>query len=283
MTDEDLAMAEFGEARAYERLLLNAPEALRHEFGLAVHRVGGAVALVAGGIRQTLMLNRVIGLGLREPLTPALLERIDRIYGDAGIDTYAVELTPPAMASPAITSLPPRAVRLCYVNTTMMVRLADLPASPCGGELAVREVGASEARAFADLSCTNFNLGEPVGQLLVAGFSDPGARHYLAFEGARPVAAGMTMTFDDGVSWLGWVNVLSSHRGRGLQRTLASQQIRGAQAQGARWITLEAAFGTGRGTTPSFRNYEHLGWRPTCDRTTCIRRLNAPRAAMAAS
>jgi GNAT superfamily N-acetyltransferase len=283
MTDEELAMAEHCEARAYERLLLHAPETLRQELGLAVHHVGGAVALVAGGIRQTLMLNRVIGLGLREPLTPALLERIDRIYHDAGVDTYAVELTPPAMASPAIASLPPRAARMCYVSTTMMVRPADPGVDPGAGDFAVRQVGASQASAFADLCRANFNLGEPVGRLLAAGFTDPCARHYLGYEGQQPVAAGLTMAFDDGVAWLGWVNVLPGHRGRGLQRALASLQTRGALAQGARWITLEAAFGSARGTTPSYRNYERLGWRPTCDRTTCIRRSNTPQAASAAT
>lgn len=286
MIEEDLAIAEFGEARAYERLVANAPAALRQGLGLAVHHLGGAAVLVAGGIRQTLMLNRVIGLGLREPLTSELLEGIDGIYRQAGIDTYALELTPPAMASAAVMSLPPRAARMCYVSTTMMVRPADLPmADGADGRsgLIVQQVGGSQARDFADLSRSSFSLAEPVGELLAAGFADPNARHYLAFEGSRPVAAGLTLSFDDGVSWLGWVSVAPSHRGRGLQRALASAQIRGAQAQGARWITLEAAFGSARGTTPSYRNYEQLGWRPVCDRTTCIRRLNAPPPRLAAT
>ena len=70
---------ELSEAHAYEQLIGGAAPELVERYGLACQRVGPAVALVAPGFSTSLILNRVIGLGVGETVTPDVLEAIDRL------------------------------------------------------------------------------------------------------------------------------------------------------------------------------------------------------------
>ena len=67
-------LVEGNEARAYAALVEGASALVREQGGLRVRRVGGAYAFVAGGVRESLLLNRVIGLGVWEPLTPVQIQ-----------------------------------------------------------------------------------------------------------------------------------------------------------------------------------------------------------------
>ena len=94
MTAIDIArIVELSEARAYARLISEAPEALCRQFGLGVYRVGSAYALIASGCSDSLLLNRVIGLGLSEPVTTPILEELDNLYAASGMGSFAAEIS----------------------------------------------------------------------------------------------------------------------------------------------------------------------------------------------
>ncbi len=267
---------EGNEGRAYARLVEGAPAPLRAACDLRVERIAGAHVFVAGGGRETLLLNRVIGLGVEQPVTPSLLDELDRLYLRRGAPAYAFEVAPMAAPPELLDELRGRGF-VPFKQTTMMWRgCADAPVAETS--LTVRRVGTDHAAAFAALCGDVFGFGHPVPALLQASFGHPGTDHWLAFDGDAPVAAAMTVCFDDGSAWIGWACTLPSHRGRGAQSALAAAQLQGCSERGVRTVTLEAATGSRRRPSTSLRNYARMGWVAAYDRIVMLRRLGAASA-----
>jgi len=92
--DEIAQIGEFAEAAFGADLVHAAPPALAAELGLGVEQISSAVALVARAVDYVLF-NRVVGLGLREPATAAMVDQIANLYQAAGVQA-AVQVSPAA-------------------------------------------------------------------------------------------------------------------------------------------------------------------------------------------
>src|SRR5574341_1190396 len=87
----------------------------------------------------------------------------------------------------------------------------------------------------------------------------PGWRHYLAFDGVRPIAtAGMYIAGD--AAWLGWAATVDDARGRGAQTALIVRRIADAAAAGCRHLVVETAEEKPDKPNPSTRNLRRLGF-----------------------
>src|SRR3954447_603785 len=93
--DETIAMLEGIEREAWSDMYQAAPDALRDALGFRVDRAGGAAALVLPAIDVS-DFNRVIGLGVEEPATEALLDRFLEIYRERGLKNFLIHVTPNA-------------------------------------------------------------------------------------------------------------------------------------------------------------------------------------------
>ena len=262
-------LVEISEARAYSSLIEGAPEALRRSFGLQAQQLGVGCALIAGGFAHTLVLNRVLGLGLSEPATVADLDLLDSFYVASGVASYAIELSPSALPSNLADVLCNRGF-VPFKQTSMMLRSCE-PIEPSHSALRVRRVHAHEAEAFAALCCRVFGYAEPMPQILRATFDSAKWQQWMAFERDIPVAAAITHLHDS-TAWIGWVCTLPGHRGKGAQSALAAAQLRAAAEAGLRWVTLEAAKGSKTQPGQSLRNYRRLGWTTVHDRVIYVRR-----------
>jgi hypothetical protein len=104
LSNHDLAyQVEYDEAEAYADLFSFAPANL----SLQVQRIGGSVLLLAEHF-DTLLFNRVIGLGLSEPATEALLDQIVATYQQAGLHNFGVQLSPASLPATLPTWLAER-------------------------------------------------------------------------------------------------------------------------------------------------------------------------------
>lgn len=268
---ESCRVLEGNEARAYASLVEGAPATVREQYDLSVQRVGGAYAFAAGGVRDSLLLNRVIGLGVWQASSKAHIEELDELYRAHGVATYAAEVAPLGTSGLTVQDLQEMGF-VPFKQTTMMHRDCT-PPQVALSDLVVRSVDAERAEDFAVLCCSVFGFTEPFPDLLRQGFGRQGVQHWMAFDGEQPVAAAMTIEFEFGLAWIGWVCTLPSHRGRGAQAALAAAQLRGCLARGVRCVTLEAATGTRKRPSPSLRNYSRLGWTAAYDRLILLRRL----------
>lgn len=262
-------LAELSEANAYARLLDGAPDDLRATHGLSVEHVGDALALVGAHVAGSLTLNRVIGLGVRTPATAAQIIEIGVLYRARGVLSHAIELSPHAVPE----DLPFQLRGLGYLpfkRTTMMARAVEVLSAE-GCPHAVRRARPADATAFAQLACGLFGFEQPFLGLLAASFDLPCWQHWMAYDGARPVATAMSCTMGD-VVWIGWVGTLPDYRGRGIQAAITAMQIQAARNSGARWITLETALGSKGQPGASQRNYLRWGWAALYNRVVYLRR-----------
>ncbi len=264
--------AELGEADAYAQLVTGAPAALRVAHGLSVHEVAGSRIFIAGTVTGSLMLNRVIGLGLDVPFDDRQLAEIDALYRAHGVDSYAIELSPNALPDDLAGRL--RASGFVpFKQMTLMARAVEpLTVTPAACE--VRRVDAKWAEPFARLACGHFELAEPYVSLVRSTFASGNWQHWLAFLGDEPVATAMTHIRSED-AWFGWVGTLAAHRGRGIQAAMTAAQLEAAREAGARWSTLETTLGPRRTPGASQRNYLRLGWLPLYNRTVYLRRTAA--------
>lgn len=263
-------LVETSEARAYALLEECASQATRRSFGLSVERIGGAYAFLATGLKDSLLLNRVIGLGVEEPMTTDLIAQLDRHYREGGVMTYAAEVAPTGVRGPVMDQLL-AAGFLPFKQTHMMHRRSD-PVPEVSSDLQVCRVGFEHAESFVSLCRDVFGLAPPFSDLLRDSFGVRQQTHWLAFEGDTVAAAALTTRISDDVAWIGWVCTKPSHRGRGAQSALAAAQLRACQEDGIGWVTLEAAAGSKRQPSQSLRNYTRLGWCTAYQRVVMLRR-----------
>ena len=238
-------------------MYLDASPSLAKRSGDATVRIDGVICLTARHIDMT-FLNRALGAGTIAPITPRLLDRVERHYERNG--------RAPAFAI-ASGCVPASQLRLLerrgYVPTGEEGQLiytytrARLPRMPKIDGLEIERVGPKDARLYAETGFASFRERGPGFVPIIAALIRSrrrGVRAYLGRVDGEPAATGML--FDVGpVGALGNGSVLPAFRGRGLQKALIVHRMREAYARGKRNFFGETE------NPVSAHNLEDLGWR----------------------
>jgi hypothetical protein len=126
-------------------------------------------------------------------------------------------------------------------------------------DLRIAAIGEQDAPAFASVACAAFGMPGHLRPWLEMGVGQAGWRHYLAFDGDRPVATG-ALFVRAGVGWLGLDSTLPEHRRRGAQGAIMAQRIRDAAALGCQWVITETGEDRAENPNPSFHNMIRTGF-----------------------
>jgi GNAT superfamily N-acetyltransferase len=254
-------VVEFSEARAYASLFA-AAQALEPSLGFSTQSIGGAVLLRATQAPRVLIGNRVLGLGLSQPVSEQLLDTIVAAY-EQGQSAFGIELSPQAEPAALRDWLKARRLRKT-APAQVLVRDGSAPppryaawAKATG--LRVEQVGVEHAATLARLCCDNFNLPQVMQQLLALGMSAPGWRRWLAFDGDVPVGGSLSYV-EAGLAWLGWTSVLPSHRGRWVHAGVVARELDDAHAAGCQWVTTETAVSTAEKPDAAYFNLRKFGF-----------------------
>ena len=244
-------LVELGEAEAYADMFKAAPR----ELDMRVERIGGAVALVARGV-PVVLFNRVIGLGILEPVTPDALTDIHGLY--QGLPAYAVQIGPESRPVSLSGWLESRDI-LPRDNWAKVYRPAtneiDVPT-----DLRVEKLSIEHFRAFAQVATAAFGMPPAIAPWLEAIAERPNWHTYGAFDGDGLVATG-TMFTRGHTAWLGIGGTLPTHRKRGAQGAIMARRIRDAAALGCNWVITETDEDTPERPNPSFHNMTRTGFR----------------------
>jgi GNAT superfamily N-acetyltransferase len=259
MTGQRLAelaeICEFGEAWAVAALPEAAPAAFARETGLHVERIGSAVAVVMERVPH-ILFNRVIGLGLREPATEAMVDRIVDLYQPHGV-RFAVQLSPAAQPAALPGWLAARGVQRGD-SWLKFIRGVE-PPPPAPTDLRIAAIGPEWAAAYAETIRTVFDMPPLFRPWVQANIGRPGWRHYLAFDGDQPMATA-ALFVRDGIGWLGEAGTLPAARGRGAQSALLARRIADAAALGCRQLVVETGDDTPEDPNPSTHNVRRAGF-----------------------
>jgi GNAT superfamily N-acetyltransferase len=221
------------EIEAWSALVAAAPAEFRSHTGLEVRAVGGATCVFAPGIPST-EFNRAVGLGLKEPATPADAEAVVSAFRRRGVAKAWVQLADDAVPA----ALPDWIAAAGAVSEGPRWRLcaAALPLPSAAPVQTVLRVALVDRASAAEAAA-----------VFVAGYGLPPVFHawnehlplidewsgYAAFDGDRIVAVAYLFVRGDRAAMMG-AATLPEARGRGAQTALLAHRLAAAAAKGAR-------------------------------------------------
>jgi hypothetical protein len=245
-------LVEFGEAEAYADMCA----AASLDWGLRVEHLGSALALVAPSL-DTLLFNRVLGLGVLEPASEIQIMEAMALYQQAQVRHFGIQLSPIAQ-SPAVTDW-----LLAYGlrrtdNWAKVYRAAAEPIE-LHTDLRVESIGPEYAADFGRIACLAFEMPPDLQSWLMNLVGRTNWYAYLAFNGDQPVACGAMFVRSE-TGWLGIEGTLPAFRRRGGQGAIMAQGIRDAARLGCRWVITETGEDMPERPNPSFHNMLHAGF-----------------------
>jgi GNAT superfamily N-acetyltransferase len=246
-------------------------EAVADAFGSDAVRAGGAVCAVRADVDEV-YINRVIGLGLAEPATDAVLDRIADVFGAV---RHSIALAPSAQPPGLADMLRERGYEAGYA----WVKFQRPAATPfeAATDLRVERIGRERAGQYVAVLAAGFGLLPEAAAMLEHLPGRPGWGCYLAYDGELPVAAGAVFV-RGGHAWLGQATTLAEHRRRGGQSALMAARIREARRAGAAVIVTETGETVEGRPANSYRNILRAGFEPAYVRPNYV---SAPADAIA--
>jgi hypothetical protein len=241
---EGYACMQFAEARAR----------LFPESGSEWIKVGGAVAVFDGIDAPT---TQSFGLGVFEPLTPGILEKMERFFFDR--NTATMHEVCPLAGAPALELLCERGYRPIEISN-VMYRPVKKPNVDHPANIKVRVVGQEEAQLWGDISARGWThehpeLQEFVQKMGVISVARKNSPCFLAEIDGTPGAAG-AMSIFGGVALFAGAATVPELRCRGLQAALLQDRMNYAFEHECDLAMMVAEAGSN-----SQRNAERKGFR----------------------
>jgi hypothetical protein len=232
-----------------------APDAAAR-YDVHAERIGPAVALAMRRV-DVPMFNRVVGLGITEPVTETVLDVIEAVYRGAPV-RYLVQLSPTVLSSKLHARLEARGWPR-KDNWVNLIRGTE-PPPEVQTNLRIEHIGKEVAEPVARIMCVAFEVPDQYGAVFTGPIGQPSWHHYLAYDGDMPVAAGALFVRDQ-VAYLAGGATLPEHRKQGAQGALLSRRIRDAADLGCRYVVTETWEETPGRYNSSYHNLLRAGFR----------------------
>ena len=260
--------ADLGLARRLERTegtscaqFVEGRRALRPDSGAEWIEVAGAYAMF-DGIDSP--ITQTFGLGVYDPVTPEVLDRIEQFFEQRGAPVFH-EVSP--LAGPStlglLTARGYRPIELSSVLYRPIDEATEIEGA--SADVTVRQTGREEWRVWAETSTRGWSefpeYAPLMAELSEIGARRPGALTFLAERGGLPVAAG-GLSIVGGVALLAGACTVPEHRRQGAQLALLGARLRYAVDQGCDLAMMGALPGSA-----SQRNAERHGFRIAYTRT----------------
>lgn len=246
------------EVEAFADLYRGTPKATAASMGMKVYTTPTTCTTIITNI-DTLAFNRVIGLGLAEPVTAERLDEITAHYREHKIPRFFIQLHPDAVTHATSGLLTAKGLRH-YNNWVKFYRPVEKIAK-VKTDLRIEKIGREHAKAFAEIMVASFEWNTDLRAMVASSVGRPGWHHYMAFEGSTPVATAAFFVAGE-YAWIDMAATLHEYRGRGAQGALVERRIADMAELGCRWIVVETAEQTPSKEPPSYRNMIRYGFKP---------------------
>jgi GNAT superfamily N-acetyltransferase len=246
--------AEQVESAAWAEVWSAAPPDLAARHGIASTRIAGALC-TAVGEQESMMLNRVAGLGLEAPTTTADLQAIEVFFAEYG-QRFSVSLSPQAKPADLGAQLEQRGFDRDYA-WMKFARGAEEP-PPTETALRVEQVGPERGTDFAEVVAAGYEF-DPFTVPWLAELPRTSWSCYVAYDGDEPAGAAALYTM--GVTgYLGFAATRPEHRRKGSQSALLGRRIRDALEGGCTELFTETGERIPMKPSNSYRNILRFGF-----------------------
>ncbi|WP_143111575.1 GNAT family N-acetyltransferase [Paenibacillus sp. BC26] len=207
--------------------------------------------------------NRVLGLGIDEPVSSAELEQAMAWMHQHASPRFSLQIAQTARPAETIQRwIQARALKPSGNGIAKYYRYA-LPAEdhPMPTALEVKLVEPQLAADFGHVVQAGFGLPEAVIPWFSALVGRPKWQVYVAYDNQIPVASG-AMFIDHNWAWFGIDATLPDYRGRGAQNALIKQRLTDGISAGVVGFTAETGQPSAgeEGANKSYGNYHRAGF-----------------------
>ncbi len=258
LTNDQIAtLNEFGEAEAQANSFLCAPPEYAQLTRLQVKRIGSVVVGMIP-VLDTPFFNRILGLGVGEPATEAMLDEAISVFQNAGCKNYMAQVSPFAQPDQCAEWLVARGFKAS--RSWAKLYRGDEPAPVIPTDLHLAEIGIDQAEAFTGVVLTAFEIPAILQPLMKGIVGKPGWHHIMGFDGETPASAASLFVHGE-VGWVGNMGTLKKYRKRGAQGALFARCIQDGLALGCKWFVTETGEDTPEDPNPSYHNMLRSGFK----------------------
>lgn len=258
MDTTDLTRIEAAERAALRDLHRCASSDLSRQLGLEEFEISSALVSIAGSA-PSILVNRVIGLGLGEPAGREPIERILGHYDEAGVDRFFVHVDPLGPWHAQVEAGLRSSGLVPYHRAWAKFVRGAAAISPRESDLDVRPAAPGDANHFGRIAAAGFELDDRWIPVLASLVGQPDWHVYLSYAGSTPVGCGALRIHED-VAWLDWGATLPDYRGRGSQGIVLARRINEATAMGCKWLATCTGEAVPGDPQHSYRNILRAGF-----------------------
>ncbi len=185
------------------------------------------------GTEPSILINRVLGLGIRSEPTAEQLEEIKRLYKDAGVSRFFLHVVPQLL-----TPDTERLLTDCGFTRYrgwMKFKRGATDVEPVECDLEVRRIGPDQAADFAAIVAPAFDMTDASQPVIAALANDPDWHLFMSFDGTRPAGTG-AIYIKGSFAYTDWGATHPDFRRRGSQTANLSARISDALAGGCTTI-----------------------------------------------
>lgn len=227
----------------------------------------------AGSVPEVdvLAMNRVIGLGMSGEVKPKDIENIIKFYKTTGAKRFFVQLSPHVFQSDLPMMLRKAGFNIHNHWVKLMKKLNEpIALSPCGLRIERIADDYHQKQDYAHILYESFGWENPrLKMWLGKTFGQIGYRHYLAYQGDKPIAAA-ALHIMGGYASLAFAGTLPAYRGLGAQRALIELRLLEALEAGCDYIITETAVPTSANPAQSYKNMISHGFQEVYQRENWI-------------
>lgn len=217
--------------------------------------VGVAAALPASAI----VINRAIGLGLRQPAIEQNVKSVIEAYENAGVSRYFIHVHPD-IASARLAGWIEKAGLEWARGWVKFGRGREAPPE-VSTDLEIREATADDAPRVGRIIADAFDLGDAAAPWLARMVGRPVWRVYVSVAGDTIAGTG-SLLVKDGKGWLDWGATAPEFRRQGSQSALMARRIQDALDLGCDTLFTTTGEEIAGDPQHSYKNIIRSGFRP---------------------
>ncbi|MFC1665543.1 hypothetical protein ACFL17_07950 [Pseudomonadota bacterium] len=245
------------ERAALKSLHDHCPPDCKERLGLKLIDADDAMVAVSKN-DPSILINRTVGLGTRQPVEKQTVETILSVYKDHEVDTFFLHLYEEDLKFDRADIQNKFGLR--KARGWMKFQRDASPPAPASSNLHIEHVSTDRSTDFAKIVCPAFGMTDSAIPMLAALASDPRWYLYVSYEGQTPAGAGAL--FVDGKSaWLEWGATDTSFRRRGSQAVIMEARIQKAIELGCENIFTETGEEVEGDPQHSYKNILKAGFK----------------------
>lgn len=254
------------EAQVLHDMVAAVPMATRTELGLEHRRIGepdadNPLEIVRCHATTHLLVNRIVGLGSGASTERTAVDHALALACATGRHpNFLVQVGPHVVAAKDPRPWLLDAGLVPYRRDWVVLERSTSSLLTTSHRFEVLRATTREGAAFARILCGAFDLPSVLVPMLHGIVERPNWHVYLAFDDARPIAAGALFVHQKS-AYLTFAATLPTHRGAGAHDELIARRLRVAAALGCDRVYVETGLPLPGETHPSLDNLIRAGFR----------------------